>query len=130
MQYADLKSDAGVYPQVIQMYTTILSFPSTPATISARCQAEVGLGIVAEKEHSPQVAMMHFSRVLYGDPAQVDPNWLEQAGKEMARICEEEQKWDQAVNVYKRVLDAVPSLAPRLEKNIAAAQRRAEAARY
>jgi tetratricopeptide (TPR) repeat protein len=130
MQYADLKSDTNVYAQVTQMYSTILSFPSTPATISARCQAEVGLGIVAEKEHLPHAALMHFSRVLYGDPAQVDLSWLEKAGEEMARICEDEQKWDQAVNAYKRVLDAVPSLAPRLEKNIAAAQRRAEAARY
>jgi tetratricopeptide (TPR) repeat protein len=128
-QYADLKSDTNVYAEVIQMYSTVLSFPATAATVSARSQAEVGLGIVAEKEHLPQLALMHFSHVLYGDPEHFDPYWVVIAGEGMARICEEQQKWDQAVNAYKRVLDAVPSLAPVLDKRIADAERRAEAAR-
>jgi TolA-binding protein len=127
MQYADLKSDTNVYPEVIQMYSTILSFPATAATVSARSQAEVGLGIVAEKEHLPQMALMHYSRVLYGDPENFDPYWVETAGRHMAQICEEQQKWDQAVNAYKRVLDAVPSLAPVLKEKIATDERRAEA---
>jgi TolA-binding protein len=127
MQYAGLKSDTNVYPEVIQMYSTILSFPATAATVSARSQAEVGLGIVAEKEHLPQMALKHYSRVLYGDPKNFDPYWVETAGRLMAQICEEQQKWDQAVNTYKRVLDAVPSLAPVLKEKIATDERRAEA---
>ena len=128
--YADLKSDTNVYANAVQMYSAILSFPATNVTVSARSQAEVGLGLVAEREHLPALALAHYLRVLYEyDPNNFDPYWVETAGEYAARVCESQQQWDQAVNAYRRVLEAVPALAPVLEKRIAAAQSRAEAAR-
>jgi hypothetical protein len=112
------------------MYSTILSFPATASTVSARSQAEVGLGIVAEKEHLIELALMHYSRVLYGyDPNHFDPYWVENAGEHMARIYEDQHQWDQSVHAYQRVLEAVPGVAAVLVKKIDDAQKRAEAAR-
>jgi tetratricopeptide (TPR) repeat protein len=86
------------------------------------------LGVVAEKEHFPRQALAHYARVLYEyDPNNFDPYWVETAGEYAARVCEEEQQWAQAVKTYRRVLDAVPSLAPILDKRIRADQVRAEA---
>ena len=131
MHYADLKSDTNVYANASQMYTTILSFPGTNVGVSARSQAEVGLGIIAEKEYLPKLALRHYARVLYEyDPANFDPYWVETAGEYAARVCESEQQWTQAVNAYKRVLEAVPSLAPVLQKRIDAAKSRIEAAAH
>jgi TolA-binding protein len=130
MHYADLKSDTNVYANAVQMYTTILSFPATEVSVADRSQAEVGLGLVAEKEQLPRLALAHYFHVLYEyDANNFDPYWVETAGEYAARVCESQQQWDQAVNAYRRVLEAVPSLAPVLEKRIAAAQGRAEAAR-
>jgi TolA-binding protein len=127
MQYADLKSDTNVYANASQMYSTILSFPATNVSVSARSQAEVGLGVVAEREHLPRPALAHYARVLYEyDPNNFDPYWVETAGEYAARVCESQQQWVQAVNAYRRVEEAVPSLSPVLEKRIAAAQSRAE----
>jgi TolA-binding protein len=129
MYYADLKSDTNVYANAFQMYSTILSLPATNVSVAARSQAEVGLGVVAEKEHLPQLALSHYLRILYEyDPNHFDPYWVETAGEYAARILEGQQQWDQAVSAYRRVVEAVPSLAPVLEKRMAADQSRAEAA--
>ena len=130
MYYADVKSDTNVYANAVQMYSAILSFPGTNVSVAARSQAEVGLGLVAEKEHLPGLALAHYLRVLEEyDSTHFDPYWVETAGEYAARVCEGQQQWDQAAKAYNRVLEAVPSLAPVLEKRIDAAQRRAEAAR-
>jgi hypothetical protein len=62
------------------------------------------------------------------DANDFDPFWVETAGEYTAQICEAAQQWDQAVKAYYRVLEAIPSLAPVLEKRIAAARGRADAA--
>jgi tetratricopeptide (TPR) repeat protein len=130
MYYADLKSDTNVYANAVQMYSSILSFPAASVSVAARSQAEVGLGLVEEKEHLPRLALERYLRVLYGyDANHFDPYWVETAGEYAARVCEGQLQWDQAVKAYNRVLAAVPSLAPVLKKRIDAAQSRAEAAR-
>jgi tetratricopeptide (TPR) repeat protein len=130
MQYANLKADTNVYAKAAQMYSTVLSFPATASSISARSQAEVGLGLIAEREGLPDQALAHYSHVLYGyDPNHFDAYWVESAGEGIARICETRHQWDQAVNTYRRVLEAVPSLRPALEKRIESAQSQADAAR-
>jgi tetratricopeptide (TPR) repeat protein len=95
--------------------------------VSARSQAEFGLGLIAGKEHNTNTALAHYRNVVYKyDPAHFDPYWVEQAGESAARIYEEQQQWNEAIAVYQRVLDAVPALRPVLEKKMAAAQARAK----
>jgi tetratricopeptide (TPR) repeat protein len=128
--WADIKSDPGVYAKVIELYGAIASFPASNVSVAVRSQAEVGLGVIAEKQHLPQQALEHYCKVLYGyDPNHFDPYWLDRAGEFAARLCEDQQQWDQAVRIYKRVIDAVPALRPVLEKKKNAAQSHSEAAR-
>lgn len=134
MQWADkqweLKHDPKVYTEAIQMYETLLSLPATNVDVTAWSQAEVALGRVAEQQDQPRQALARYANVLDDlDPDHFDPFWVEQAGKAAARIYEQQQQWDTAIRVYRRVLRAVPCLRPALEKAIAAAQRDADKAR-
>jgi tetratricopeptide (TPR) repeat protein len=128
--WADKNPDTNNYAIVKQMYETIVNFPPASAGVSvaARSQAEFGLGLVAEKQKQPLAALAHYLNVLDFSPDRFDPYWVERAGEYAARICEDQQHWDEAVRVYKRVLEAVPAMRPVLEKKRAAAQARWDAA--
>ncbi len=155
-QWADVKSDPNSYTNAAQMYQAALNLCRPPASQAgpapaptradvlpagvparpvssgaavavdtASCdQAEVGLGLVAERQRQPDRALEYYSKVLYAGDA--DPYWVEQAGVAAARLCEERQQWEQAVHIYNRVLQAVPSLRPTLVNKIAAAQSHAD----
>jgi tetratricopeptide (TPR) repeat protein len=127
MAWADQHPDTNNYEIVKQMYETITHFPDDKVSIAARSQAEIGLGQVAEKQGHLQEAQAHYRKVLYLSPDRFDPYWVERAGEFAARICEDEQHWDEAVKVYKRLIDDVPALRPVLEKKRAAAQARWDA---
>jgi TolA-binding protein len=128
MAWAD-KHDTNTLPIARQMYLTIVNFPAGSISASARCQAEVGLGVVAEKEHNAKQALTHYYNVLdnkYG-PGNIDPYWVALAGEYAARICEDMQHWGEAAKVYERVAEVAPALRPLLEKKRAAAQARWDA---
>jgi TolA-binding protein len=118
----------NTYAAAKQMYETIVKFPPASVSMAARSQALVGLGLVAEQQHQFDQALSNYCIVVYSSLDRFDPYWLERAGEYAARICEEQQHWNQAVKVYERVLEAVPALRPVLEKKIAAAQTRWDAA--
>jgi len=125
----------NTYKYARQMYETITNFPAGSISVSARSQAEFGLGVIAEKEQKLplppeqkeqklQLALSHYCNVIYNDPADFDPYWLEQAGVAAAQIYEDQQDWKDAISVYQRVLRYLPALRPLLEKKIAAAEAR------
>jgi tetratricopeptide (TPR) repeat protein len=126
--WADKNSDNTNYAIARQMYETIVAFPAADMSVATRCQAEVGLGLIAEKLGQPQEALAHYLKVLYLSPGRFDPYWVERAGEFAARVCEEQQHWHEAVKVYDRVTNAVPAMRPVLEKRRAAAQARWDAA--
>ena len=76
---------------------------------------------------------MNKIRFLFGykklDPDQFDPFWIQTAGVEAARLCESQEEWGKAINVYNRVLAVVPSLRSSLQKKIASASAHVEAAK-
>jgi TolA-binding protein len=130
MGWADRNPATNNYAIAKQMYETITNFPASSKGVSeaARSQAEIGLGLVAEKQHKPpREALDHYLKVLYFSPGHFDPYWVERAGEFAAKVCEDEQHWNQAVNIYDRVLAAVPALRPVLEKKRAADQARWDA---
>jgi TolA-binding protein len=133
MQWADrqwdTKHDVNIYTNAAQMYVALLSFPAADVDAATRSQAEVALGRIAEQQQQPEEALAHYCKVLYGDMDHFDPFWVEQAGKAAAHIYEQREQWDRAITVYQRVLKAVPSLRPTLEKAIASAQTQADRAR-
>lgn len=103
------------------------------AEVAVRSMAEVGLGIVLEKEaplHAPaeQTALLdraldHYTNVLYGknlrDGEQPDPWWIKKAGLAAADLAEAQKKWEVAIGLCRRLVVELPPLRPRLEKRIA-----------
>ena len=125
--WGDINSDTNKsmpsYAEAAKMYEAVANLPAASVSAADRCQAEVGLGVIAEKQHAPEKALEHYFKVLYeADPARVDPYWVDRAGETAARLCEAQQKWDQAIRIYRRVIETAPALEPILEKKIAAAQ--------
>jgi tetratricopeptide (TPR) repeat protein len=129
--WADInKSAPYAYAEAIKMYGAVVNFPPASVSVAARSQAEVGLGMIAEKQHQTEKALEHYLIVIYEpDPNRVDPYWLDRAGEFAARLCEAQQKWEQAIRIYRRLIQAAPALGPVLNKKIAAAQSHSEAAR-
>jgi len=135
MYWADLQRAAGnretnLYAAARQMYETIAGFPAASVSVSARSQAEVGLGRIAEQQLQPGQALTNYYKVLYFDAARSGPYWVERAGEAAARICEEQQHWDEAVEIYRRLMDVVPALRPVLAKKRAAAEAHMHEARH
>lgn len=125
--WADInKSDPYVntlYAKAAEMYEQVVRFPAGKISAAVRSQAEVGLGVIAEKQHLPEKALEHYLKVLEEpDPRRVDPYWLDRAGEFAARLCETQQQWDQAIRIYRRVMQSAPALGAVLEKKVAAAQ--------
>jgi hypothetical protein len=90
--------------------------------VSARNQAEVGLGLVlkamadgkpeAERISLLKAARDHFLNVVYFDargPAP-DPYYLKQAGLEAGRITRQLGETDAALHLYQTLIEKAPSL--------------------
>ena len=118
---ADLnKSNTFAFTNAILMYQSLLKDTNdSPEDVTARSQAEFGLGLVAERQHQPQEALTHYSNVLYDpDTPHADPAWVKDAGFKAATLLEEQHDWPGAEKVYQRVLEVVPSLRLEMQKNI------------
>jgi TolA-binding protein len=104
------------------MFQVVLD-PRTGADISARGQAQFGLGLVAKRLGLASEESFYLP-LIEADADESDPFWLEQAGVAAAQLEESKQNWNGAIHVYERVRKAVPSLAPDMERYIAAARAR------
>ena len=121
LAWADLdKSNINNYTSAIRFYQTVLlDTNDSPADVYARSQAEFGLGLIAERRHQSQEALLHYCNVLYDtDTAHADPYWIKEAGVKAATLCEEQTNWPGAKEVYHRVQEVVPSLRDQMQKNI------------
>ena len=120
------RSDSNFFPSAMQSYQAVLQYPQ--AGVSARSSALVKLGLSSKRMGQTTNALNYFCKVLYEmDPADFDPVWIKEAGVNAAQLCEELDQWEQAIRVYRRVMTAIPSLRPVLEKKIAAATAQLEA---
>jgi tetratricopeptide (TPR) repeat protein len=132
---ADLyKTNASDYTDAIahavQNYQSLLNDTNdSPVDVTARSQAEFGLGLVAERLHQPQEALRHYCNILYApDPRNADPAWVKDAGVKAATLYEEQTNWPGAQQVYLRVMEVVPSLRIEMQKNIERVNKAAAAA--
>jgi TolA-binding protein len=121
LEWADLsKSNSFFYTKAILMYQAVLQDTNdSPADVTARSQAQFGLGLVAERQKQPEEALRHYCAVLYDlDTKQADPVWVKEAGVKAAALYEEQKHWSDAETVYRRVQDVVPSLRSEMQRNI------------
>jgi len=118
--------DPKLYDSATNAYFKVLTSPV--ADVSARSQARVGIGLVLErlaKTTDPELWRAAFeSYYSVADPRhlrdgeKLDPYWFNIAGLAAARLAEEHQEWETAIRIYLRMIDALPSLRPALEKKL------------
>lgn len=115
------KNDTGAYHLATNAYWMALS--GTNADLATQSQAAVGLGLVAEKQGQLDAALGFFSQVVHDIDGQTfDPKWVERAAVAAARICETQEKWEQAILIYQRLGSLIPALREIVAKKIAQAQ--------
>ena len=122
------------YDAATSAYVQVTNSPV--ASVAARSQAQVGIGLVFEKraeqatgqDHAEllQGALQNYLDVLYGknlrDGELANSFWMEKAGLQAASAAEVLGEWQQAMNVYRRLEELLPPLRGSLEKKIANAQ--------
>ena len=130
-------SDAQYYATASTAYSNALAAAS--ARVPTRSQAEVGLGLVREKQAralpvgaqpaARQVALEHYLNVAYernlraGE--QADPFWVKRAALDAARLAEELQLWPAAASLYEHLGRLLPALKPGLEAKLQKAREQA-----
>ena len=126
--------DQQLYEAAAEAYGRAMNLPN--ANIEVRSQAEVGLGIVREKQAAARTppdniaflktARDHYLNVLHGanlpDGEQYSAHWAKEAGFSAARLAEEQREWDIAVNIYKRMASILPAIRPVIEKRLERAE--------
>ncbi|MDB6058598.1 MAG: Outer rane assembly lipoprotein, partial [Verrucomicrobiales bacterium] len=128
--WATDKSAPTILVQAMMAYASAATMPQ--ATIETRSQAEVGIGRCYEAQDKLDYALAHYIKVIpdfNDDPTQFSSFWAHEAGVRAANICEMQQQWEKAVNVYTRVKALFPSQRAALDKKIVAAQQHKAAAK-
>ena len=124
------------YAKAANAYQQVAGSPR--ASVAARSQATVGLGLVAEamgklKSGEEQAALLKqalndYQDVFLGnvlrDGELSDPFWVKKAGMEAARLAESLQQWRLAIDIYRKLQeqDWLPQTRASLEKKILNAQ--------
>jgi TolA-binding protein len=127
--------DPRHYESASNAFQQVVSSPH--AGFTARSQARVGLGKVAEAQAEQKVgtdriallkqALNHYLDVFFyekilSDGEQPDWFWVKYAGQDAARVAESLEEWSQALNIYRSLQKLLPPLQAALEKKIARAQ--------
>lgn len=135
-------SDPKFYDRAAAAYQQVVDSPQ--ARFSARCQATIGLGLVAEgmaklKSGSEQTALLNKALDDYQDVflyekmlrngEEPDLFWVKKAGLEAGRLAESLQKWQLAIDIYRPLEASLPQLRAGLDKKILSARKNLEAAK-
>jgi tetratricopeptide (TPR) repeat protein len=129
--------DARRYELAAEMYRKVMEHPL--ADISARSQAEVGLGIVQRKQAESKIpaerkdtldqSLNSFLNVLHGanlrDGETPDSSWLREAAENAVSILQSQGRLEEAIKIYRRLSDLVPAHKHSIEKKIDSLKSRA-----
>lgn len=121
--WATNKNSPAQFTEAISNYTAAAALPQ--ATLETRSQAAVGIGVCYEALGQNDMALEYYCKVIpdfSDDPKKFSAFWAKEAAVRAAGVCESEQQWDKAVNIYTRIKNLFPSLRTTLDKKIAAAQ--------
>jgi len=119
------------YKRAMECYGMVID--SKVASVAARSQAEVAIGMVCEKEAARgyreqwlDAALKHYMNVVtesnLGDGESFDAKWMYEAGIAAAKLCENSERWEQAVEIYEQLVKLLPPLRLAVEKKIASAR--------
>ena len=124
------RQDPKLYDSGAEAYREAMKSPI--ADIHTRSQAEVGLGIVLEKQaalrqppdNKPLLveARDHYLNVFNGTNLREDekpsPNWVKEAGFAAARLAEDQHEWQVAANIYERLSKVLPPVQNVVQKKL------------
>ncbi len=129
-QFQLAAQDPRRYTNALDYYGRALASPLADAP--TRSQAEVGLANVLVRQaqlKSPpdpdllKSALDHYLNVVYGKnltgEETLAPLWVKEAGFAAARILESQKRWPEAIRLYERLGQVLPSLRTTLDKRIA-----------
>ena len=110
--------DPARYDLAAAAYQRAMDWPRADA--ATRSGAEIGLGVVLEKQNKPLDALERYLRVVYGKNLRADEapdlDAVKNAGFNGARMLEDQQRWAEAVGLYDRLIELLPPLRETLEK--------------
>jgi TolA-binding protein len=132
-EIGDCDLQLAAYDAATNAYTQVIASPF--ANISARSQAQIGLGIALEKkaaqvEGSDQKALLELAKNNYvdvlftknlRDDETADLFWVKKAGLQAATAAETLGEWEQAADIYTELKTWLPQLSDSLDKKIAEA---------
>jgi hypothetical protein len=122
------------YDKATNAYQQLIDSPL--ALVAARSQAKIGLGMLAEKQASLttgdeqaalQTALLKQALENYRDVflennlrdgEMADPFWIKKARLEAARLSETLNEWTDAVGLYQKLEDLIPSSRTLFENKI------------
>ena len=124
------KQDPKLYDSAAEAYREAIKSPA--ADIHVRSQAEVGVGIVLEKQaalrqppdNKPLLveARDRYLNVFNGTNLREDekasPYWVKEAGFAAARLAEDQKEWQVAANIYQRLSKVLPPIQSTVEKKL------------
>jgi TolA-binding protein len=122
------------YDLAMQAFQEVVASPRANAT--ARSIARVGIGLVLEKQAALQSgtnqldlvrqALNHYLDVFFEKDLKPGESssafWVRKAGLEAGRVAESLQEWQQAVRIYQRLGEIMPTLRNSLDRRILKAQ--------
>lgn len=121
-QFTLANDDATRYQKALACYRTILD--NTAVSGGMLMQAEYKIGRCYEKMGVAPAALEHYMNVVYRyfeeleKGRQVGILWFTRSAFAAAAIKEAEEAWPQAVNIYRRVMEADVPAAPDAERRI------------
>jgi len=126
--------DPGYYTNAADAYLKAINLADD---VAVRSQAEIGLGIVREKQarlkSGPQQSQLleealqsylnvaHGVRLKLDKGEKADPFWVKKAFLAAASLLEQQGQWDAAIAQYKRLKAQLPALADFCDKRIKSA---------
>lgn len=103
-------SEPGRYQEALDAYQALYKRPAAPFDLrlqalykTARCETKLGL---------KEKAFAHYMEVVYSGTGQTGPlspeaaPWFTRAALDAAAVQEQQQQWKEAVNIYKRIVQA------------------------
>ena len=116
------KEDPQRYQEALVSYRVVLD--SATAGKDLKWQAEFKIGRCKEKMGQTEDALTHYMNVVYDyllnrpKGAQGGDLWFTRAAFNAAEIKESQQKWREAVNIYRRVADSGVSAASEAQERV------------
>jgi TolA-binding protein len=123
--------DPKLYDSAAEAYRAAMKSPD----VNVRSQAEVGLGKLLEKQaalrqppdNKPLLveARDHYLNVFnganLGEEEKPSAFWVKEAGFAAARLAEDQQEWQVAANIYRRLGKLLPPVQDMIDKKLARA---------